>query len=244
MDAPDCGGIRPKRRERWDLTLREAVALQKRMHRRLIVRCGPRRPRNIAGADVAYDEASARCLAAVVIMGVPAMIVVDEATAETQTSFPYVPGLLAFREEPALRAAFAKLHHRPDLIIFDSHGLAHARRFGMASHIGYILDIPSIGCAKSMLVGEHAELGARAGSFAWLIDRGERVGVALRTCGGVRPIYVSPGHRVGLIAAIRLALAAVTKHRVPEPTRLADIVARRMKREHISASTRPMRIER
>jgi deoxyribonuclease V len=174
MNAVDHGGVRPKRLERWDLTPREAIALQKRMHRLLIVRGGPRRPRNIAGADVAYDEASARCFAAIVIMRAPAMTVVDEATAGSQTSFPYVPGLLAFREGPALLAAFAKLHHRPDLIIFDSHGLAHPRRFGMASHIGYILDIPSIGCAKSMLVGEHAELGARAGSFAWLIDRSER----------------------------------------------------------------------
>lgn len=227
-------GVRPKRLQRWDLTPREAVAQQKRMRSRLVVRGGPRRPRKIAGADVAYDKASARCFAAVVVMRTATMEVIEEATAESKLSFPYVPGLLTFREGPALLAAFAKLHHRPDLVMFDGHGLAHPRRFGLASHMGYILDIPSIGCAKSVLVGEHAKLGAQAGNFAWLVDRGERVGAALRTRAGVRPIYVSPGHRIGFRAALRLALAAVTKYRLPEPTRLADILVERLKREHLS----------
>jgi deoxyribonuclease V len=234
MRARDHGGVRPKRRQRWDLTPCEAIALQKRMRSRLIVRGGPPRLRNIAGADVAYDKASGRCFAAVVVMHIPTMKVIEEATTESQTSFPYVPGLLTFREGPALLAAFAKLRHRPDLIMFDGHGLAHPRRFGLASHMGYILDIPSIGCAKSLLVGEYGRVGSQAGSFAWLIDRGERVGAALRTRTGVRPIYVSPGHRVGFRAAIRLALLAVTKYRVPEPTRLADILVERMKRESLS----------
>lgn len=227
------GGVRPKRRQRWNLTPGEAIALQKRMHSRLIVRGGPLRPRNIAGADVAYDMASARCFAAVVVLRIPTMKVIEEATAESQTSFPYVPGLLTFREGPALLAAFAKLRHRPDLIMFDGHGLAHPRRFGLASHMGYILDIPSIGCAKSLLVGEYERVGRKAGSFAWLIDRGERVGAAVRTRTGVRPVYVSPGHRVGFHAAIRLVLLAATKYRVPEPTRLADILVERLKRERL-----------
>ena len=232
-------GVRPKRRHRWDLTPREAIALQKRMRSRLIVRGGPRRPRLIAGADVAYDKASARCFAAVVVLSAPGMRVVEEASAESAITFPYVPGLLTFREGPALLAAFAKLNHCPDLVIFDGQGLAHPRRFGLASHLGYLLDIPSIGCAKSILVGAHQSLAAPSGSFAWLIDRGERVGAALRTRSGVRPIYVSPGHRVGFRAAIRLALSAVTKFRLPEPTRLADILVERVKRERLAQHGAP-----
>lgn len=226
--------MRPKRNHRWDVTPSEAVALQERMCSGLIVRGGPRRPRKIAGADVAYDDASGRCFAAVVVMSVPEMEVVEQVTAESAISFPYMAGLFAFREGPALLAAFAKLRCRPDLIIFDAHGLAHPRRFGLASHLGYLLDVPSIGCAKSLFVGEHAKLAAHAGSSAWLIDRGEAVGAAVRTRTGVRPIYISPGHRVGMRAAIVLALMAVTRYRVPEPLRMASILAQRCKREALS----------
>jgi deoxyribonuclease V len=228
--------VYPKRSHRWDLTPGEAVALQERMRAGLIVRGGPRRPRTIAGADVAYDEDGGRCFAAVVMMSLPAMQIVEQATADSAVSFPYVAGLLAFREGPPLLAAFAKLHLRPDLIMFDAQGLAHPRRFGLASHLGYLLDVPSIGCAKSIFVGEHGKLGARAGSWAWLIDHGDRVGAALRTRTSVRPIYVSPGHRVGLHAAIALALKAVTKYRIPEPLRLAGILAQRCKREAMAAA--------
>jgi deoxyribonuclease V len=208
------------------------------MRARLVLRGGPRAPRLIAGADVAYDKASARCFAAVVLMRAPALEVVEEAAADAPISFPYVPGLLTFREGPAVLAAFRKLRQRPDVVLFDGHGLAHPRRFGLASHLGYLLDVPSVGCAKSILVGEHARLAHRAGAIAWLIDRGERVGAAVRTRAGVRPIYVSPGHRVGFAAAIRIALASVTKYRVPEPTRLADILVERMKREFLAAQRR------
>lgn len=224
-------GLRPVRRHRWRLTPREAIALQGRMRSRVVVRGGPRAPRLVAGADVAYEKARGRCYAAVVVLSLPDLRVVEEASAERAVAFPYVPGLLSFREGPAVLAALARLRHRPDLLMFDAQGYAHPRRFGLASHLGYLLDVPSIGCAKSILVGEHGALGAAAGSFAWLIDRGERVGAALRTRAGVRPVYVSPGHRVGFAQAIRLALMAVGKYRVPEPTRLADILVARLKRD-------------
>ncbi len=227
-------GIVPRRRHRFDLSPRDAIALQRRMRAKLVLRGGPRAPRLIAGADVAYDKQSGRCFAAVVVVRAPGMEVVEQVAADTPISFPYVPGLLTFREGPAVLAAFRKLKHRPDVVLFDGHGLAHPRRFGLASHLGYLLDIPSIGCAKSILVGEHGRLGGRAGSYAWLIDRGERIGAALRTRAGVRPIYVSPGHRVGFAAAIRIARGAVTRYRVPEPTRLADILVERMKREFLA----------
>jgi deoxyribonuclease V len=224
--------VRVRRRQRWDLTPTEAIALQERLSARLVVRDGPRRPRTIAGADAAYDEVSGRCFAVVVVMRAATMEMIEEAAVETQIKFPYVPGLLTFREGPALLAAFAKLHVRPELALFDGHGLAHPRRFGLASHLGYLLDIPSIGCAKSLLVGTHGPVGARAGSYAWLIDREERVGAALRTRTAVRPVYVSPGYRVGFYAAIRLVLAAVTKYRLPEPIRLADLLVARLKRQY------------
>ncbi len=206
------------------------------MRARLSVRGGPRAPRLIAGADVAYARERGRCYAAVVVLSLPDLRVVEEASAERAVNFPYVPGLLSFREGPAVLAALARLRHRPDLLMFDAQGYAHPRRFGLASHLGYLLDVPSIGCAKSILVGEHDALGAKAGSYAWLVDRGERIGAALRTRAGLRPVYVSPGHRVGFRQALRLALMAVGKFRVPEPTRLADILVARLKREALAAS--------
>jgi deoxyribonuclease V len=218
------------RRHRWDLTPREAIALQQRMRSRLVVAGGPRAPHLVAGADVAYAKERGRCYAAVVVLRLPGLQVVEEAGAERGVEFPYVPGLLSFREGPAVLAAFARLRHRPDLIMFDAHGFAHPRRFGLASHLGYLLDIPSIGCAKSILVGEHGPLAPEAGSTAWLVDRGERVGAALRTRAGVRPIYLSPGYRVGFRQMIRLTMMAVGGYRVPEPTRLADILVARHKR--------------
>jgi len=200
----------------------------------LTIRDGPRAPRLIAGADVAYEKKYSRCFAAVLLVEVPSLKIVERATAESKLVFPYVPGLLSFREGPALLAAFARLKHRPHLIMFDGHGLAHPRRFGLASHLGYLLGVPSIGCAKSILVGEHGPLGQAVGSSAWLVDRGERVGAAVRTRDGVRPIYVSPGDGVGLKQAIRLALMATGKYRVPEPTRQADILVGRFKREWLA----------
>jgi deoxyribonuclease V len=195
------------------------------------VRGGPRAPRLVAGADVAYSSERGRCYAAVVLLRLPELEVVEQASAERPITFPYVPGLLSFREGPALLAAFARLGQRPDLIVFDGQGFAHPRRFGLACHLGYLLDIPSIGCAKSILVGKHQGLGKRAGSFAWLTHQGERVGAAVRTREGVRPVYVSPGYRVGFATAVKLALMLARKFRVPEPTRLADILVERVKRE-------------
>jgi deoxyribonuclease V len=226
--------MHPKRNHRWDVTPDEAVALQEQIRPHLILRGGPRWPRTIAGADVAYDEARGRCFAAVVVMSVPAMQVVEQVTAECPISFPYLPGLLAFREGPPLLEAFAKLRRRPDLIMFDGQGIAHPRRCGLASHLGYLLDVPSIGCAKSLFVGRHATLEERAGSAAGIIHRDEWVGAAIRTRAGVRPVYVSQGYRVASYAAIALTLRTVTRYRVPQPLRLAGILAQRCKREALT----------
>ncbi|MGH7864719.1 MAG: deoxyribonuclease V [Candidatus Binataceae bacterium] len=227
----------PARRHRWRITPSAAIALQKRLAGRIRLCGGPRDPKLIAGADVAYDPRTRRCFAAVVVVRSPSMEVVEYATAMRRTAFPYVPGLLTFREGPVLLDAFARLRNFPDLILFDGQGIAHPRRFGLAAHLGYLLDIASVGCAKSRLIGQFGKLRERAGSFAWLVDRDERIGAALRTRDRVRPIFVSPGYRVGLRNAIALAFAAATKHRVPEPTRLADLAVAKLKRERLSAAT-------
>jgi deoxyribonuclease V len=135
---------------------------------------------------------------------------------------PYVPGLLSFREDPAVLAALRRLRATPDVLLYDGHGLAHPRRFGVACHIGLIVDRPAIGCAKSRLVGMHREPGWRRGSAAPLLDGGEVIGSVLRTRDGVRPVFVSVGHRIDLRTARRIVLACALRHRLPEPTRLAD----------------------
>jgi deoxyribonuclease V len=142
--------------------------------------------------------------------------------ARRKLRFPYVPGLLSFREGPVLLAAFARLRVSPNVILIDGHGVAHPRRFGIACHLGLLLDCPTIGCAKSILVGEAVEPGAQAGSVAPLVDKGETVGMALRTRGQVRPIYVTIGHRVSLGSAVRIVAQCVDGFRIPKPTREAD----------------------
>ena len=147
----------------------------------------------------------------------------ETALAELPVTFPYVPGLLAFREAPAVLQAWRSLSIVPDLVIFDAHGLAHPRRFGLACHLGLVLDRPSIGCAKSRLCGEAATPAPEAGAWAGLTDGGEVIGAVLRTRPGVRPVYVSTGHRVSLPTAVALVLACCRGHRLPEPTRLAHL---------------------
>lgn len=228
------GAGRPRRlsqplRHRWRLTPKEAARLQEKLRSQLVVRGGPRRVRLVAGADAAYLTEPARCLAVAVVLRLPQLELIEEAVVERPVSFPYVPGLLSFREGPAVLAAVRRLHNVPELIIFDGHGLAHPRRFGLASHLGLLLGIPAVGCAKSLLVGEHEAVGRQAGSWSWLVHQGRRLGMAVRTQTGVRPVYVSPGHLVGFRAALRLVLQTVGRYRLAEPTRLADILVARAK---------------
>ena len=148
--------------------------------------------------------------------------VVEERTARRKLRFPYVPGLLTFREGPAALAALGKLREKPDVLMFDGQGIAHPRRFGIASHVGLIAGIPSVGCAKSRLTGTHRQVGERRGNNVHLVDDGEVIGVVLRTRDGVRPVFVSPGHLCDLDSARSLTLRCATRYRLPEPTRLAD----------------------
>jgi deoxyribonuclease V len=179
----------------------------------------------VAGVDVGVSDGLAR--AAIVVLRYPEMDVVEVSTAERLVEFPYVPGLLAFREAPAVLDAWARLRATPDLVLFDGHGLAHPRRFGIACHLGLVLDRPSIGCAKSRLCGEHVEPGNMPGEWTPLVEGGECIGGVVRTRTGTRPVFVSVGHRVCLETAVALTLSCCRGYRLPEPTRQAHLAARR-----------------
>lgn len=191
---------------------------------------GPKRVRLVAGADLAYRSDGGLAWAAVVLLTVPDGRLVESASAAGPLRFPYVPGYLSFREGPLLRAAFRRLRARPDLCLFDGQGLAHPRRFGLACHLGVLLDLPSVGCAKSLLVGEYEEPGPDRGDWSPLRLDGRRVGAVVRTREGVKPIFVSPGHRIGISQSVRWVLAC-SRFRVPEPIRLAEQLVNRLRRE-------------
>ncbi len=208
----------------------EAVAIQEAL-RREVVRTGSLKGmRLIAGADVSYAKRAATMYAAVVVLDWPSLSVVEEVTAERRAAFPYIPGLLSFRELPAVIAAFRKLRSQLDVIICDGHGVAHPRGFGIASHLGVLLDVPTIGCAKKRLVGEHAEPGAQRGARAPLRLAGRTIGTVLRTRSTVKPVFVSVGHRIGLSSAVRLVLETAVRYRLPEPTRLAHVLSNAARR--------------
>jgi len=215
---------------RWPRTVAEARALQERLAARVRLGGGPRRVRLIAGADLAYRADGRWAWAAVVLLAWPELVVVESATAAGAPRFPYVPGYLTFREGPLLLAAFRRLRRRPDLCLFDGAGLAHPRRFGLACHMGVLLDLPSIGCAKSLLVGACRAPGPGRGAWSPIRLDGATVGAAVRTRAGVAPVFVSPGHRIGLAAAVRWVVACA-RYRVPEPIRAAEQLVNRLRGE-------------
>ncbi len=178
----------------------------------------------VAGIDLGIRNETAR--AAIVVLCYPDLEVLEISTLDQPVTFPYVPGLLAFREAPAILAAYARLRHQPDLLLFDGQGLAHPRRLGIASHLGLILDKPSIGCAKSRLCGQHEPVPEIAGSWMPLLDGAETIGAAVRTRTGVRPVYVSTGHRVSLNTSIHYVLTCCRGYRLPEPTRRAHLAGK------------------
>ena len=231
MAADRIVQVRAHQLHRWDVTPREAARLQGDLRGILRIEPFTGPPRLVAGADVAFSRRDDLVFAAVVLMTWPECNSVATATAVREGTFPYVPGLLSFREGPAVLEAFDRLPALPDLLFFDGQGIAHPRRLGLASHLGLLLDIPSIGCAKSRLCGEHEEPGRERGSTAALTDGGEIVGAVVRTRDGVRPLYVSPGHRMDIPSAVAFTLAACKGFRLPEPTRQAHTLVTRLKME-------------
>lgn len=236
--------VTPAEARRIQLQLRALVELKDRLapegrgrrakrNSKLDIRNSVRR---VAGADVAFELAGrgtsqGKAIAGVILYSFPEMEEIERAWAERPLTFPYVPGLLSFRELPALLGALEKLSREPDVIFCDAQGYAHPRRFGLACHLGVLLDRPTVGCAKSRLIGEHKEPGRAAGSRVALVDEGKTIGAVVRTRAGVKPIYVSQGHRVSLRTAIELTLGVCDGFRVPRPTREADHYVERLKRE-------------
>jgi deoxyribonuclease V len=214
--------MKPKLHSRWNLSPRLAMRLQERLRERVVLEDRFDTIRTVAGADLAFDPATSVAFAGVITYRLPELQEIERQMARLKLRFPYVPGLLSFRESPILLAAFARLHTEPDLILIDGHGRAHPRLFGIACHIGVLFDKPTIGCAKSLLVGDYEEPPARAGSASPLIFHNQPVGMVLRTREGVKPIFVTQGHRVSLRTAVRLVSACVDGFRIPKPTREAD----------------------
>ncbi|HWR86896.1 MAG TPA: deoxyribonuclease V [Acidiferrobacterales bacterium] len=209
----------------WPATATEAIALQQKLRERVIVVDQLGTVRTVAGLDVGPEGDGRVMRAAVAVLSFPDLRTADQVVARRPASFPYIPGLLSFREIPALLDALARLGALPDLLLCDGQGLAHPRRFGLACHLGVLTGIPSIGVAKSLLVGEHGPLPQARGAWRPLVYKGEVVGAALRTRAGVAPVYVSIGHKVSLATAIDTVLACAPKYRLPETTRAAHRLA-------------------
>ena len=209
----------------WQVTVAEAYEIQRRLASQVSRRSEVDAPRLVAGVDISAPDRGGMAKGAVVVLSLPDLALVESSVVEQGLSLPYIPGLLSFRETPLLLAACERLTLTPDLFIADAQGIAHPRRLGLASHLGLLLDVPAIGCAKSILCGSHGSLGEEPGSYASLLDNGEVIGAALRTKRGVKPVYVSIGHKVDLEAAIHWVLACCRGYRLPEPTRLAHLAA-------------------
>ena len=215
----------------WNLSPREAIELQKQLAFEVIQADAFDAPvKTVAGIDLGYDAKNDTSRAVVVVLSFPELELIESAEALLPIQFPYVPGLLSFRETPVAIKALEKLRVAPDLILCDGQGLAHPRRFGIACHIGLIADVPTIGVAKSILVGRFESLDTTRGSVAPLMHKNEQIGTVLRTKDNVQPVYVSIGYRISLETAVKYVLECTPKYRLPETTRLADKMASYRKR--------------
>lgn len=209
----------------WELTPKQAITLQYTLRDGVIRQDRLDPPRRIGGVDVGFEASGRVTRAAVAVLAFPSLTIVEQAVARQPTRFPYIPGLLSFRELPSILQALRQLKQPPDLLLCDGQGLAHPRRFGLACHLGLLTDTPSIGVGKRRLVGTHDTVPDEKGAWVPLFDRGETVGAVVRTRQGVKPIYVSIGHRISLPTAISYVLAATTRFKLPETTRAAHRLA-------------------
>jgi len=209
----------------WQVSIAQALAIQQKLAVQVSKKSEVTAPRFIAGVDISVGKGEGMATGAVVVLQYPELRVVETKVARGKLDFPYIPGLLSFRESPLTLAACQKLTITPDLILVDGQGIAHPRRLGLASHLGLLLNTPTIGCAKSRLCGSHEAPGVEPGSYVEVVDRGEIIGAALRTKLRVKPIYVSIGHKVDLETAIYWVMNCCRSYRLPEPTRLAHLAA-------------------
>jgi deoxyribonuclease V len=213
-------------RHSWELTFEEARAIQEQLRSEVITEDRLPPVQYVAGVDAGFEESGTITRAAVAVLSFPDLQLRETAIARRPTTFPYVPGFLSFREIPAVLDALEKISITPDLILCDGQGIAHPRRFGIACHLGVLVEVPTIGVAKSLLVGKYAEVSDERGGWKPLIFQGDTIGAVLRTRTGVKPVYVSSGHRVSLTTAIEYVLRCTPKYRLPETTRWADKLSR------------------
>ncbi len=214
---------------RWPVNITEARKIQDEYRNKVKIAPIGKSPDYIAGVDAAFFDD--KIIGVACLYKYPEIVPLEDSCVIEKTAFPYIPGYLSFREGPAIINALRDLKRKPDIILFDGQGIAHPKRLGIASQIGAILDMPAIGCAKSRLVGEYEEPGCKKGDWSPLTYGGEAVGAVLRTRDGVRPVFVSPGHRVDLKGSIEIVLGCTGKYRIPEPLRRADMISKKMKKE-------------
>lgn len=214
--------MEPVVKHAWNLSEMEAVKLQQELSLKMIREDQLAEVNYIAGVDVAYSEHSDKLIAAIVILEASSLHIIESVVVEDTVHFPYIPGLFSFREIPPLLKAFKQIKTAPQLIVCDGQGMAHPRRFGLASHLGVLFDIPAIGCGKTKLLGEFQDPGRTRGSSSPLVDHGEVIGAVLRTQDHIKPIFVSIGHRISLATACEWILKLSPKYRLPETTRQAD----------------------
>ena len=210
---------------RWDVSLEQAREIQLSLAGKVVTVNEEINPHLVAGVDISAPNSEGIARGAVVVLSYPELDIEEVKTAESRITLPYIPGLLSFRECPLILDACEKLCNTPDLILVDGQGVAHPRRLGLASHLGLFLDVPTIGCAKSILCGKHEAVGEAVGSHAELVDNGDTIGAALKTKVGVKPIYVSIGHKIDLALALHWVINCCRGYRLPEPTRMAHLAA-------------------
>jgi len=214
----------------WNVSYREAIQIQNRLKKQLVLDLPFTTPKTVGGVDVSVSIRSCHGWAGVVVLSFPHLEVVEESWAKGKIDFPYIPGLLSFREIPLILDALKDLSAEPDVFLCDGQGIAHPRRMGLASHLGVLLGKPTIGCAKSRLVGHYHEVGPMKGDYSLLTDKGETIGAALRTRSGTKPIFVSPGYGLSIRKAIDVALCCCMKYRIPEPIRAAHRLVNQLRR--------------
>lgn len=212
----------------WEVSVEEAIRIQEDLRGRIVLKNRFSELKTVAGADVSYFRGETFVSGAIAVFSYPELKPIDSALATGEVSFPYISGLFSFREGPVLLRAFEGLKIKPDLILFDGHGIAHPRQFGLASHLGLWLNLPSIGCARTSLLSPYGSPETAKGSFTWIYLKGKRVGASLRTRQGVKPIFVSPGHQIDLPTSLQIVLATCQGFRIPEPLRKAHHLSRQI----------------
>ncbi|MCS6886050.1 MAG: deoxyribonuclease V [Acidobacteriota bacterium] len=215
----------------WNLSVSEAISIQEALRSQVKIQPLAAPIKLVAGADISFDKSSDKLFAAFVVLALDTLQIVDSSSIVSQATFPYVPGLLSFRELPPLLKAWAALKTPPDVVFIDGQGIAHPRRFGIASHFGVLTGVPCIGCAKTLLVGNVRSLASNVGATAPIIHQKEKVGVALRTKKNVQPVYISVGHMIELEEAIKLTMRCLAGYRIPEPTRQAHLLVNKLRKD-------------